>query len=69
MPAHITLSALGYATPDGTQLFSSLDLAFSRQRTGLVGRNGVGKSTLLKLITGTLLPQSGSVTVDGTSSA
>ncbi|WP_332716186.1 ABC-F family ATP-binding cassette domain-containing protein [Pelagibacterium mangrovi] len=66
MPAHITLSTLGYATPDGTQLFSSLDLAFSRQRTGLVGRNGVGKSTLLKLITGTLTPQSGSITVDGT---
>lgn len=66
MPAHITLSALSYATPDGTQLFSNLDLAFSRQRIGLVGRNGVGKSTLLKLITGALAPQSGAVTVDGT---
>ncbi|WMT85722.1 ATP-binding cassette domain-containing protein [Pelagibacterium sp. 26DY04] len=66
MPAHITLSALSYATPDGTQLFSNLDLAFSRQRTALVGRNGVGKSTLLKLITGALAPQSGAVTVDGT---
>ncbi|AEQ51879.1 ABC-F family ATP-binding cassette domain-containing protein [Pelagibacterium halotolerans] len=66
MPAHITLSALGFSTPDGTQLFSNLDLAFSRQRTGLVGRNGVGKSTLFRLVTGTLTPQSGSVTIDGT---
>ena len=66
MPAHITLSALSYATPDGTQLFSDLDLAFSRQRAGLVGRNGVGKSTLLKLVTGALVPQSGTITTDGT---
>jgi ATPase subunit of ABC transporter with duplicated ATPase domains len=66
MPAHITLSRLSFSTPDGTQLFSSLDLAFARQRTGLVGRNGVGKSTLFKLITGTLTPQSGGVTIDGT---
>ncbi|WP_417582454.1 ABC-F family ATP-binding cassette domain-containing protein [Pelagibacterium sp.] len=66
MPAHITLSALGFSTPDGTQLFSQLDLAFSDQRTGLVGRNGVGKSTLFRLITGATSPQSGSVTIDGT---
>tara|TARA_A100001391_G_scaffold170466_2_gene131491 strand:+ start:8349 stop:9929 length:1581 start_codon:yes stop_codon:yes gene_type:complete len=66
MPAHITLSRLSFSTPDGTQLFSDLDLAFSRQRTGLVGRNGVGKSTILGLITGALVPQSGSVTIDGT---
>ena len=66
MPAHITLSRLSFSTPDGTQLFSDLDLAFSRQRTGLVGRNGVGKSTILGLIIGALVPQSGSVTIDGT---
>lgn len=32
---------------------------------GIVGRNGVGKSTLLKLIAGTLKPDEGSVTVRG----
>jgi len=31
------------------------------ERVGLVGRNGVGKSSLLKLLSGTLLPDSGDV--------
>ncbi|EAQ81503.1 probable ATP-binding protein [Blastopirellula marina DSM 3645] len=34
-------------------------------KTGLEGRNGVGKTTLLKLITGELEPRSGLVTVKG----
>lgn len=32
---------------------------------GIVGRNGQGKSTLLKLVTGVLLPDEGTVTVRG----
>jgi iron complex transport system ATP-binding protein len=33
---------------------------------GLLGPNGSGKTTLLKVLAGMLLPQSGSVTLDGT---
>lgn len=62
----ITLTGLSWATPDGHTLFSDLDLTFASERTGLVGRNGVGKSTLLNLMSGTLSPLSGSVTVSGT---
>ncbi len=65
MHASITLSNLGWATPDGRPLFSDLDLTFARERTGLVGRNGVGKSTLLRLIAGDLQPATGTVVVDG----
>ncbi|OWO93503.1 ABC transporter [Rhizobium esperanzae] len=65
MPASITLSQISWATPDGRPLFSDLDLSFGRDRSGLVGRNGVGKTTLLKLISGQIRPQSGTVAVSG----
>lgn len=65
MPASITLSGLSYSTPDGRSLFDNLNLAFGSERTGLVGRNGVGKSTLLRLVTGELTPRSGSIAIGG----
>jgi ATPase subunit of ABC transporter with duplicated ATPase domains len=65
MSASIRLSNLAWSTPDGRPLFSNLDLRFDRARTGLVGRNGVGKTTLLRLIAGELLPQTGNVVVTG----
>ncbi len=65
MPASITLSNFSWFTPDGRPLFSNLDLSFGTDRAGLVGRNGIGKTTLFKLISGELKPQSGSVSVNG----
>ncbi len=64
MPS-VTLSHLTFTGPDGQTLFSNLDLSFGTGRTGLVGRNGVGKTTLLRLITGELTPTSGAVSVTG----
>ena len=65
MPASITLSNLSWSTPDGHALFSGLDLSFGPERSGLVGRNGVGKTTLLKLIAGDTPPRSGRVIMHG----
>ncbi|HEV7305417.1 ABC-F family ATP-binding cassette domain-containing protein [Ensifer sp.] len=65
MPASISLSQISWSTPEGRSLFSNLDLNFGPVRTGLVGRNGVGKSTLLRLIAGTCTPQAGKITVEG----
>ena len=39
------------------------------QTIGIIGTNGSGKSTILKIITGVLTPTSGQVKVDGTISA
>ncbi|CAO3438079.1 ABC-F family ATP-binding cassette domain-containing protein [Azospirillum doebereinerae] len=65
MPASITLSNLAWSAPDGRTLFSDLDLSFGPERVGLVGRNGTGKTTLLKLIAGERIPASGTVSVSG----
>lgn len=65
MPASVSLHQLSYSTPDNQPLFSGLDLSFGNERTGLIGRNGTGKSSLLRIIAGRLLPAGGSVTVQG----
>ena len=39
------------------------------ETVGIIGTNGSGKSTMLKLITGVLTPTSGSISVDGRISA
>jgi ABC-2 type transport system ATP-binding protein len=47
-----------------------LDFEIERGETfGLLGANGAGKTTFIRLVTGYLIPTSGSVTVDGVSPA
>ncbi|MGO4665432.1 ATP-binding cassette domain-containing protein [Bosea sp. 2RAB26] len=66
MPASIILSHLTLSAPDGRSLLPDLDLSFGQERVGLVGRNGIGKTSLLRLIAGEFSPQSGRVSVSGT---
>ncbi|MFB6855048.1 ABC-F family ATP-binding cassette domain-containing protein [Streptomyces sp. NPDC056341] len=63
--ASLTCSALSFQWQDGTPVIDGLSLAIGRGRTGLVGTNGTGKSTLLRLLAGQLTPSRGSVTVGG----
>ncbi len=66
MSALLTLQDISCVTADGRTLFESINFSIAAGRIGLVGRNGVGKSTLLRVMSGALLPASGSVTVNGT---
>jgi ATP-binding cassette subfamily F protein uup len=55
-------TGLQYAYGDKT-LFTDLALTVTpNQRIGLIGLNGVGKSTLLKIIAGWLAPEAGTIT-------
>ena len=48
----------------GRQLFSGVNLSFSAgQRVGVFGRNGLGKTTLLKIMLGQLEPTTGTVKI------
>lgn len=58
-PPHITLDGVTYSLPDGSMLFSDLHEQFDHQATGLVGRNGAGKTVLARILAGQLAPSSG----------
>ena len=55
------LTDVSYAWKDVSQVKDFSTLVMRGDRIGLVGPNGVGKSTLLKLLLGKLQPQSGSI--------
>lgn len=58
----LTLTGVSLRWPDDTVLFEDLDLAIPPGRTGIVGSNGSGKSSLLRLLAGDLAPSAGTVT-------
>jgi len=55
----LTLESVSFLLPDGRPLFTDLDLRFDARPTGLVGRNGVGKSVLARILAGQLTPSTG----------
>ncbi|MFI8225343.1 ATP-binding cassette domain-containing protein [Pseudomonas sp. NPDC085632] len=59
--ALVSLNQLGFQFANGAMLFERLSLNFDGQPTAIVGRNGVGKSVLARLIAGHLQPTVGSV--------
>jgi ATPase subunit of ABC transporter with duplicated ATPase domains len=64
--SHVVASHLAYAHPGGEVLFSDVSFRISPgQHVGLVGANGVGKSTLFRVLAGALGPDDGEVSVGG----
>jgi ABC-type multidrug transport system fused ATPase/permease subunit len=67
--SEVTLHQITYQYPQGTQP-SLQDVSLSLRKgesIGIIGRSGAGKTTLIDVILGLLLPQSGDIQVDGQS--
>ena len=63
---YVACSELAYAHPGGDLLFSGVSFRISAGRkVGVVGINGIGKSTLFGVLTGELAPEEGEVSVEG----
>lgn len=56
---YLTLESVSYTLPQGKTLFSQLNETFDSRRTGLVGRNGAGKTILAQILAGEIQPSSG----------
>ncbi|RZA11844.1 MAG: ABC-F family ATP-binding cassette domain-containing protein, partial [Proteobacteria bacterium] len=56
--------ALSYFYSEKKPLFHNVNLSWHHELCGLVGPNGCGKSTVLRLLSGELLPQEGTVLRD-----
>ncbi len=66
----INLEKLHFSYSKKKPLFSDLDLELKPGKVyGLLGKNGTGKSSLLKLIVGAIFAKRGQVTVDGVDSS
>ncbi len=62
----INISKCSFAYANNKEVLSQLDTSLQSGRVyGLLGKNGVGKSTLLKLLSGYIFPTEGSITALG----
>ena len=48
----VKVKNLDVCTPGGRQLFQDLNMEISQDQVAMIGRNGVGKTTLLKILSG-----------------
>ncbi|WP_043442570.1 ABC-F family ATP-binding cassette domain-containing protein [Arthrobacter sp. L77] len=65
--AHLDVSGIDYFLSDGRQLLNGVAFKVGDgHKTALIGPNGTGKTTLLRIVSGDLSPDEGSVSQSGT---
>lgn len=61
----IEIQNVSFSHTPTSQIFDDLNLSFTPGACAIVGQNGTGKTTLLKILRGLLTPKSGSVLLNG----
>lgn len=62
---HIDVTDLSFAYEEGRRILENLSVSFhEHDSVGIIGANGTGKSTFLKLLVGLELPVSGSIRIE-----
>ncbi|WGL60377.1 ABC-F family ATP-binding cassette domain-containing protein [Pigmentibacter sp. JX0631] len=66
MSSPISVSDIRYNLPDGTLLFQNFNFSVQKgEKIGLVGKNGVGKTTLLRLLKKEIIATQGDIKIHG----
>src|SRR5579862_3068140 len=62
----VNISKMSFAHENGRIIFDNIDITIRRGKiTTIMGPSGTGKTTMLRLIGGQLIPKSGRVEIDG----
>lgn len=63
--SHVILKNISYILPGGKKIIDNLTYTFNPELVGIVGKNGIGKSTLAKIIAKEISMQNGFVEISG----
>jgi energy-coupling factor transport system ATP-binding protein len=61
----IEIRNLGFHYTEGENILSDISLRFDQRSTAIIGQNGAGKTTFVKLLKGLLQPVTGDVFIEG----
>ena len=59
--AIITANNISFEVSGGISIFKNISISFDGEKSGLVGKNGTGKTTLLRLLVGEIQPSNGKI--------
>ena len=62
----VNINSVSFTYPDGTVAIDNISLSIEKgEKVAIVGQNGAGKTTAVKMMNGLLKPTSGDIVIDG----